>query len=127
MSVMLVGRTTPRILREAKKAGAKVLKLIPSGTSTGSGNEGIPLSEVRRYAPVLAEAGRLEMIFSIHAERTSRFDKDIREIEREREAMDFVDYVVKNFPGLRMVVEHASCREMIEYVKKPRPRMFPLP
>lgn len=119
MSVMLTKETTPAMIKEAHRVGAKVLKLIPGHTSTNS-SEGISLEEIKNYFPVLKTARESNMIFSIHAEliRYPKTDKEIPEIEKENMAIPYIKRIVSGLPGLKIVVEHASTRRMIEFIKK---------
>jgi dihydroorotase len=117
MTIMLTKRTTPQVIEEASKRGLRVLKYIPNNVSTNSA-EGVALNELETYYPVLEMAQELGMIFSGHWE--SPFDRSgfpVAEVEREGEAIRFLDRVVKNFPTLKIVVEHASTEKMIEYVE----------
>lgn len=115
MSVMLTKDTTPEIVKKSRCAGAKVLKLIPGHTSTNS-SEGISLEEIKNYFPVLAAARESRMIFSVHAELIR--DGDRAEIQREERAIPYIKRIVSSITGLKIVVEHASTRRMIEFVKK---------
>jgi len=116
MTVMLTYAMTPEILRESFEAGARVLKLIPAGTSTGA-NDGVALWDLFRYYPVLAEAFDLGMIFSVHCELNvePRTDKKIHLVEQEARGIPFIDRVVKDFPGLKIIFEHVSSKELCQY------------
>lgn len=118
MSIMLTNGTTPETIEDAHDAGAKVLKLIPGGASTNS-DEGVSLSKLQEYYPVLEKVQSLGMVFSAHFELTNDpvTGEEIPEIHREARAIPFLLQLVEYFPDLRIVVEHASCREMIQVVK----------
>lgn len=118
MSIMLTNGTTPETIEDAHEAGAKVLKLIPGGASTNS-DEGVSLSKLQEYYPVLEKVQSLGMIFSSHFELTNdpATGEEIPEIYREARAIPFLLQLAETFPDLRIVVEHASCREMIQVVK----------
>lgn len=117
MTIMLVNSTSPQIIRAASDS-AKVLKLIPGGTSTNS-ESGVRLEDLEKYYPILKEAEEEKMIFSGHWELINdpKTGKEIHELERETAAIPYLKKVVKAFPRLRIIVEHASTREMIEFVK----------
>lgn len=118
MSIMLTNGTAPETIEDAHEVGAKVLKLIPGGASTNS-DEGVSLSKLQEYYPVLEKVQSLGMIFSVHFELTNDpvTGEEIPEIHREARAIPFLLQLVEHFPDLRIVVEHASCREMIQVVK----------
>lgn len=115
-SVMLVNKTTPEILYRAYGAGAQVLKLIPGGTSTNS-DDGVSLYDLKKFYPVIETAGNLGMIFSVHFELAAgRKGGKIDELKREEKAIPFVKQLIRDFPGLPIVVEHASTEKMINLV-----------
>lgn len=118
MSAMLVNSATAEILRKTFEAGAKVLKLIPGGTSTNS-NEGVSLENLHIYYPVLEEAQKLGMIFSGHWELATDplSGEEIPEVEREERAMPYLEKIIESFPNLKIIVEHATTKRMIEFVK----------
>ena len=118
MLVMLVNGMTPEMLAGAQGAGARVLKFIPGGTSTNS-NEGVPLTELKNYYPVLAKAHELGMIFSGHFELIAdpETGKNIPELEREERAIPFLEAMVREFPDLKIVVEHVTTGRMVRLVK----------
>lgn len=119
MTIMLVNRTTPEILEKAFAEGVRILKLIPSGTSTNS-DDGIALTELERFYPVLETARRLSVVFSIHCELVKNHGSEweLPEWQRETAAISYLRKIIKDIPGLKIVVEHASTEEMISFVKK---------
>lgn len=119
MSVMMTKGITPKDIREVHRAGAKVLKMIPVSTSTNS-SEGIMLDELKDYLPVFEAVKKAGMVFSIHAELICdpKTGKEIPEILREEAAIPFLKRLISGTPGLKIVVEHASTRKMIEFVKE---------
>lgn len=117
MTVMLVNSMTPQILEKAYGAGAKVLKYIPGGTSTAS-NEGVAIKDLERYYPVLETAQKLGMIFSGHWELITDVDgKKIPEKHREERAMPALQKILKDFPNLKIVVEHVTTGNLINLVE----------
>lgn len=117
MSIMLVNQTTPKIVKQAYKEGVKVLKLIPDGTSTGSG-DGVALKNLEKYYPCLEMAAKLDMIFSGHWELSvTDSGANITEPERETHALPFLANVIRTFPKLKIVAEHVSTAAMIDLVR----------
>jgi dihydroorotase len=117
MTIMLTKSTTPQIVKEAFGRGVRVLKYIPNNVSTNS-EEGVALTELHNFYPVLKTAKKLGMIFSGHWE--SPLDESgapLPEIEREIYAIPFLQEIVRHFPNLKVVVEHATTRKMIQYVE----------
>ena len=118
MAVMLVQSTTPEILKKVYDAGAKLLKLIPGGTSTNS-SQGVRFEAVYKYYSVLEMAQKLNMVLSIHAELDQDANgKNIAEKSREKAAIPYLRQIVKDFPKLKIVIEHVTTKEMIDFIKK---------
>lgn len=118
MTIMLTKRTTPEIIREAFKRGIRFLKYIPGNMSTNS-EDGVPLSELHKYYPVFETMQELGMVLLGHWEfPLNIFGNLVPEFGRERQAIRYLDEIVKFFPRLIITVEHASTREMIEYVER---------
>ena len=65
MTIMLTNATTPQVISDAAKNGVKVLKLMPRY---------FPLESMESAYPALKEVRKHNMIFSIHAERSSSPD-----------------------------------------------------
>lgn len=118
MTVMLTWRTTPEIIKEAFDQGVRILKYIPNNVSTNS-EEGVALTELPDFSPVLKMAEDLGMIFSGHWESPFDGNSDflLPEKSREARAICFLDHIISAFPDLKIVVEHATTYEMIEWVR----------
>lgn len=117
MTIMLTENTTVNTIRECAPY-AKALKFIPANTSTGSSQTGVTLEDLHKYYPVLEEAQKHGMTFPIHAERMyDNHNQLIHEVERELFALPFVEDVIDNFPGLKVIIEHVSTKEACELVK----------
>ncbi|MDD3607198.1 MAG: dihydroorotase [Candidatus Moranbacteria bacterium] len=123
MTIMLTKETTPQIVKEAFDQGVMVLKYIPNNVSTNS-EEGVSLEQFQtqllfgQCGEVLKMAEELGMIFSGHWEAPFDVYKEpVSEVERETQSICFLKSVVEFFPKLKIVVEHATTHEMIEYVK----------
>lgn len=118
MTIMLVNGTTVETIENAYRAGIKVIKLIPDGTSTNS-EDGVSLENLKNYYPVLRKVRYLGMVFSSHWELVADpgTGQEIPHPEREERATPYLLNLLKNVPGLKVVVEHVSTRKMIEVVK----------
>ncbi len=115
MSIMMTRDITTASLYDAYAHGVRVLKLIPGGTSTGSG-QGISLKDLIKYYDVLKFAEELGMIFSGHWELISEYGRDIPEIQRECRAIPHLLDVIRNFQKLKIIVEHISTEAMVDLV-----------
>ena len=117
MTVMLVNGMTPQILREAWEAGARILKLIPGGASTHS-DECVSLENLHKYYNVLRTARDLNMIFAVHWELAidPKIYIEIDRIYRETRAIPYLKDLIREMPGLIIIVEHISTAKMLEVV-----------
>lgn len=88
------------------------LKLYPAGATTNSESGVSTLSSIY---PILEEMEKLEVPLLIHGEVT---DKEIDIFDREREFIEKpLTHIVAGFPDLRIVVEHVTTREAVQFVQ----------
>jgi len=116
MTVYLTDRTAPAEVDRAKATGRiHGFKLYPAGATTHS-DAGV--TDVRRLDAVFARMSELGGVLQIHGEVTDAsvdvFDREARFIET------VLTPLVERFPGLRIVFEHVTTREAVEFVKSAR-------
>ena len=116
ITVMLTYGMTPKILEESFYAGARILKLIPGGSSTNS-DQGVALWDLPKFYPVLEKVQKLGMIFSVHCELPVKPGKaeKIPLLHQEEEGIPYIDKVIKAYPRLKIVFEHISSLELCQY------------
>lgn len=119
MTLMLVNSTTPEIVDAAYRVGARALKLIPGGASTNS-QDGVALENLVHYYPVFAKARELDMLCLFHWELPidPMTGQEIPELLRETAALPYFRHTIVDIPGLKIVGEHLSTRQTIEFVKR---------
>jgi dihydroorotase len=110
MTLKLTDATTVRTVREAWAVGAAAAKVYPVGATTGSSRTGV--TSLRRLAPVLAEMQDRGLVLCVHAE-----DPEAPALDREARYLPHVLWAAETFPGLRIVVEHISTREAVDFVR----------
>lgn len=119
MTVMFTRNLTPEKLREEYKAGNRILKLIPGGSSTNS-DDCVRLHDLLhcpRCRAVLETADELGMVFSIHLELAmDENGSEINRLYRETAAMKYLIALVEIMPGLKISVEHISTYDLLELV-----------
>ncbi len=117
MTLYLTDNTPPAQINLALRCGAVFgVKLYPAGATTNS-ESGV--SALERCYPTLErmQAARLPLL--IHGEVT---DADIDVFDRERVFVERVlAPLVRRFPGLRIVLEHVTTREAVEFVEAAGP------
>ncbi len=113
MTLYLTDRTRPEEIRLARDSGlVHAAKLYPAGATTNSDSGVTDLSNIRE---VLAAMQEYELPLLVHAEVTDPeidiFDREAAFIERH------LRRVVADFPSLRLVFEHVTTREAVEFVR----------
>lgn len=114
MTLYLTDNTQPDEALRAFESGAAVaFKLYPAGATTNS-DAGVT-DLLARCSPVLEVMQRIGMPLLVHGEVT-----DPRVDVFDREAL-FIDQVMiplrKSFPALKVVFEHITTKEGVEYVR----------
>lgn len=108
MTVKLTPQTTPEIMRQAKQIGVLAGKLYPEGVTTGS--EG-GIRDFRALYPVFEEMKSLDLVLSLHGEMPG---SEI--LVAEQDFIPVLRDLIRDFPGLRIIVEHVSSKAMVEFL-----------
>jgi dihydroorotase len=116
MTLYLTDTTSPDEIRAAQRSGFIVgAKLYPAGATTHS-DAGV--TAIERIYPALEAMQASGLVFQVHGEVT---DGDVDVFDRERVFIERVlARVVERFPGLRVVFEHVTTREAVQFVKAAR-------
>lgn len=119
MVLYLTDNTTPEMIEEAKAAGHIVaVKLYPAGATTNSASGVTDLGKLDELADALA---RCEMPLLVHGEVTH---SDVDIFDREKIFLDTIlAPLVERHPTLRVVVEHITTKEAVEFVKGQGPQV----
>ncbi|KOR30038.1 dihydroorotase [Achromatium sp. WMS1] len=103
--------TTAEIQRAVASGIIYAVKLYPSGVTT---NSGAGIKSIERIFPILEFLEKLNVPLLIHAE-VSDLEVDI--FDRERGFIDrYLTQIVNKFPALRIVIEHITTCEAIDFV-----------
>ncbi|MDP3875914.1 MAG: dihydroorotase [Methylobacter sp.] len=113
MTLYLTGSTT---VDEIEKAAASehvhAFKLYPAGATTNS-DSGV--ADIKAVYPLFAAMEKHDIPLLIHGEVT---DDACDIFDRERVFIDtYLIDIAKNFPGLRIVVEHVTTTEAVQFVQ----------
>lgn len=113
MTLYLTENTDPRDVRDAARVGiVTAVKLYPAGATTNSASGVQDFDKVRPVLEVMAEIG---LPLCVHGEvtdgETDIFDREAAFIER------VLDPIRRSTPGLRVVMEHITTRDGIDYVR----------
>lgn len=115
MTLYLTEETDPDAMRGAREAGVHAVKLYPAGATTHS-EAGV--SRMEPLAPVLAAMEEAGLPLLVHGEVTEPevdvFDREAVFIERH------LAWLVEEFPGLKVVLEHVTTAEGVAFVREAR-------
>jgi len=93
-------------------------KLYPAGATTNSENG---VTRIERIYPVLEAMQRLDLPLLVHGEVTSGdvdiFDRELRFID------EVFTPLVRDFPGLRIVLEHITTADAVDFIREAPPRL----
>lgn len=114
MTLYLTDNTSPADIREAADSGfVKAVKLYPAGATTNSDSGVTRLEAIEPALEALAQTG---MPLLVHGEVT-RPEIDI--FDREKVFIEEVlKPVCRQFPSLKVVLEHITTREAVEFVSE---------
>ena len=111
MVLYLTDHTDPAEIAIAKAAGVTACKLYPAGATTNSSSG---VTDLKKIYPVLAAMQNVGMPFLLHGEVT---DSAIDIFDREKAFLDRTfSQVVKDFPVLKMVLEHITTADAAQFV-----------
>lgn len=113
MTLYLTAATTPEEIRKAAGCGyIHAFKLYPAGATTNS-DSGV--ADIKAVYPLFAVMERYDMPLLVHGEVT---DEQCDIFDREKAFIDtHLAAIVANFPALRIVVEHATTAEAVQFVE----------
>jgi dihydroorotase len=112
MTLYLTDNLPPAEIARARDAGVVALKLYPAGATT---NSDAGVTDIRKTYPTLEAMQRAGLPLLVHGEVTSPdidlFDREAVFIERQLIPLR------RDFPELKIVVEHITTREAAQYVQ----------
>jgi dihydroorotase len=116
MTLYLTDTTSPEEIYAAKNSGFVIgAKLYPAGATTHS-DAGV--SEIEKIFPALGAMEECGLVFQVHGEVT---DPEVDIFDREAVFIDRVlSRVADRFPRLRIVFEHVTTREAVQFVSSAR-------
>jgi len=114
MTLYLTDNTAPAEIAVAKASGrVHGVKLYPAGATTNSDSGVTDL--LGKCGAVLAEMEKQDLPLLVHGEVT---DPEVDVFDREKVFIDRVlAPLIQHFPSLRVVLEHVTTRDGVEFVK----------
>lgn len=129
MTLYITDQMTPADIHEAQKYPYIVAaKYYPPHGTTNSANG---LTDWNKAIPVLDAMAETGMVLCVHGEtlKSQVFGDETRGgrvgvLRREEVFMqETAEWLVKNFPNLKIVFEHITTREAVEFVKRAPPKV----
>jgi len=119
MTLYLTDNTSAAAIVEARDSGiVQAVKYYPAGATTHS-DAGV--TALDRVYPALAAMEKHGVVLSVHGEVV---DPEVDVFDRERVFVErHLVRLVRDFPALRIVVEHATTREAVEFVAAAPPNV----
>jgi dihydroorotase len=119
MTLYLTDHTSASEIRRARACGfVHAVKYYPAGATTHS-DAGV--TSIERAYPALAAMERDELVLSVHGEVT---DPDVDVFDREHVFVDrLLARIVRDFPALRVVLEHITTAEAAAFVAAAGPNV----
>jgi len=119
MTLYLTDETSAAEIAQAKASGfVHAVKYYPAGATTNS-QSGV--TALAHAYPALAAMEREGLVLAIHGEVT---DPDVDVFDRERVFVEReLAAIVRDFPALRIVLEHVTTREAVAFVTDASPNV----
>ena len=113
MTLYLTGATSATDIKLAAESDAVVaFKLYPAGATT---NSDAGVANIKAIFPALSALEKYDLPLLIHGEVT---DEHCDIFDRERLFIEtHLNDIVKNFPALRIVLEHVTTQEAVQFVE----------
>jgi len=117
MTLYLTDNTRGDEIRRARESGiVHAVKYYPAGATT---NSDAGVTSLSRVYDTLAAMEREGVVLALHGEVT---DPAVDMFDRERVFVDTeLARIVRDFPALRIVVEHVTTREAVDFVSEAGP------
>ena len=116
MTLYLTDNLPPAEIQRARQAGVVAVKLYPAGATT---NSDAGVTDIRKTYATLEAMQKEGLLLLVHGEVTSSdidlFDREAVFIEQQLIPLR------RDFPGLKIVMEHITTREAAQYVAQAGP------
>ena len=112
LTLYLTDNTSAAEIAASKRSGyVHAAKYYPAGATT---NSDAAVTSIERAWPAFEAMQQHDLVLSLHGEVT---DPDVDIFDRERVFVDrHLARIVRDFPALRIVLEHVTTREAAEFV-----------
>ncbi|MEK9176942.1 MAG: dihydroorotase, partial [Patescibacteria group bacterium] len=118
MTIYLTEHTDPEDVEKGFRSGVvKAAKLYPAHSTTNSA-QGV--TDMKTILPVLKKMEEIGMPLLVHGETVRDFDDAVISPEKREEAFlaTTLPKLLKHFPNLKIVLEHVTTAQGVEFVKR---------
>ncbi|KAI9477460.1 dihydroorotase [Coemansia sp. RSA 1821] len=105
---------TPEEIAKAAASGITAVKVYPSGVTT---NSDWGVLDLKQYYPTFAAMQEHNMVLCLHGECPSDSEKGICILNAEERFLATLQELHREFPKLRIVLEHATTKAAVDCVK----------
>ncbi|MCK5268195.1 MAG: dihydroorotase, partial [Spirochaetes bacterium] len=120
MTMYLKSTLTETEIKAAKNNGILALKLYPKGVTTNS-EEGV--SGFEDLYPVFENMQEYGLVLSIHGELPYDTGQNICVMNAEENFLPYLAKLNKDFPALKIVLEHVSSKAAVDFIKNSGPEV----
>jgi len=113
VTAKLMRETSVGDIESLHGVGVRALKLYPEGATTNSAGTGIVAPQDVKDYGIYERMSELGMVLSVHAE-----DPGVFVMDREASYLRFLDSLARDFPKLKVVIEHATTEAAVEFVRE---------
>eukprot|EP00128_Syssomonas_multiformis_P007862 Colp12_sorted_trinity150504_noHs@33988 len=114
MTLYLSAKLTPEEVKKAAASGIAGVKSYPKGVTTNS-ESGI--ESYTTYYPVFKAMEEHGIVLNLHGEVPSNHSKNICVLNAEHHFLEHLEQLHKDFPKLKIVLEHVTTAAAVEKVK----------
>ncbi len=113
MTIEIRESTTPEMLEDAFYDGAVAGKIYPAGVTTNS-DEGVRNFQNPQLKAVFKKMEELKMLLLFHGEINDIETRSV--LHRYKPALEIIDAIAHEFPRLKIVLEHISTAEEVNWI-----------
>ncbi|KAJ3019216.1 hypothetical protein HKX48_002292 [Thoreauomyces humboldtii] len=114
MTLYLSPELTPAEIHKAAKTGISGVKSYPRGVTTNSDGG---IESYTEYYPVFKAMEEVDMVLNLHGEIPSDAEEGVCVMNAEERFLKHLESLHRDFPNLRIVLEHATTKAAVEMVK----------
>lgn len=117
MSFYLSAKLTPELVDQAaNKSLIQGIKCYPAGVTTNSADSNVDPNDFSQFYPLFEVMERRGLILNLHGEKPSSESDDINVLNAESKFLPALLKLHKDFPQLRIVLEHATTKDAIDTI-----------